>query len=167
MDVGCWGWIQPLITTGCLHTNRGNSTVSQPVPACNGSLWSASAALHRTLNRLSAGSNTFFMISSRNSLKTPSWSIPASSTPRSFTNFTLITPFMAFWESCRSCSYPSYMDQRSQRTVTQGDTWNTLPARSRDRRHLNHSNLHLPLYVVFKQTSILPRQNARFVADLN
>lgn len=57
-----------------------------------------------TLNRLSAGSNTLLMISSKNSLKTPSWSMPASSTPRSLTNFTRITPFMPCWESCRSCS---------------------------------------------------------------
>lgn len=61
-----------------------------------------------TLNRLRAGLKTFLMISSRNSLKTPSWSIPASSTPRSFTNFTRMTPFIEFTGNLRSWSYPSF-----------------------------------------------------------
>ena len=35
----------------------------------------------RTLKRFKVGSNAFFMVSSRNSLNTPSWSIPASDNP--------------------------------------------------------------------------------------
>lgn len=50
------------------------------------------------------------MISSRNSLKTPSWSIPASSTPRSLTNFTRMTPLIEFTGSLRSWSYPSWQE---------------------------------------------------------
>lgn len=53
------------------------------------------------------------MISSRNSLNTPSWSMPASSTPRSLTNFTRMTPFMEFAGNRRSWSYPSLLEKEA------------------------------------------------------
>ena len=58
-------------------------------------------------NRFSPGSNTFLIVSSRNSLKTPSWSIPASSSPWTFTNLTRITPFNAAVDKLANCRYPS------------------------------------------------------------
>ena len=84
MDVGCGRRVESLVPTGRLQgtrTGRGREvkclTTSKPGPSLLMSppIWLLSAALPlplNTLNRLSAGSNTLLMISSKNSLKTPS-----------------------------------------------------------------------------------------------
>lgn len=59
------------------------------------------------LKRFSDGSKTRLIVSSRNSLNTPSWSMPASSRPCWFINRTRITPFSACEGNMASCRYPS------------------------------------------------------------
>lgn len=115
VNVGRRWRIKPFISTGSLQKfNRADRNLLASFICCHlcyGDFCGHLASFWHTLNRLSAGLNTFLMISSRNSLNTPSWSIPASSTPRSLTNFTRMTPFMEFAGNRRSWSYPSLEQQ--------------------------------------------------------
>lgn len=115
VNVGRRWRIKPFISTGSLQKfNRADRKLLASFICCHfcyGDFCGHLASFWHTLNRLSAGLNTFLMISSRNSLNTPSWSIPASSTPRSLTNFTRMTPFMEFAGNRRSWSYPSLEQQ--------------------------------------------------------
>ena len=126
MDVRC-GWrIQPFISTCSLRKLMYHTKQSNPLKQQEGDVLKNSFSFPwLTLNRLSAGLNTFLMISSRNSLNTPSWSIPASSTPRSLTNFTRMTPLIELAGNRRSWSYPSLRQENT--SVRQWDMILNLP----------------------------------------
>lgn len=110
VDVGCRWRIKPFISTCSLRKYNRANRIKLGLSA--GYHVFIAILFWLTLNRLRAGLNTFLMISSRNSLNTPSWSIPASSTPRSLTNLTRMTPFIKFAGRRRSWSYPSLEQQK-------------------------------------------------------